>query len=77
MQPYIVKSGRCTFANDKIGIRDYETLNKERHQLYIADWESEASTWDSEAQYVLFIEYHSRSLFNSDAQLLKKAEDML
>ena len=66
-----------TFANDKIGIRDYETLNEERHRKYVADMESEAIAGDAEAQYMLFIEYHSRALFNSDAQSLKKAEEML
>lgn len=66
-----------TFSKRKTGIRDYETLNKERHQQDVAAWEMEAASGSAEAQYMLSIEYHSRALFNSDRKALEKAEEML
>jgi len=66
-----------TFSKNKIGIRDYESLNKERHKKDIAEWETAASNGDTEAMYMLFIEYHSIALFNADAKSLEKAKKML
>jgi hypothetical protein len=66
-----------TFSFKKIGIRHYEALNEESHRQHVAEWEAAAKNGDAEAQFMLFIEYHSRALFNCDAESLKKAEAML
>lgn len=66
-----------TFSYKKTEIRPYEAINAERHRRDIAAWELEASEGDAEAQYMLFIEYHSQALFNADVEALIKAEEML
>jgi hypothetical protein len=66
-----------TFATKKTGIRPYEALAKERHNEDIAEWEISAKQGDPQAQYMLFIEYHSRALFNCDGAALTTAEEML
>ncbi len=66
-----------TFSFKKTGIRPYEALNKERHKQDVAEWEVAAKQGDPEAQYMLYIEYHSRALFNCDEGALMKAEEML
>ncbi|AJQ94766.1 hypothetical protein [Gynuella sunshinyii] len=65
------------FSFKKIGIRPYEAINKERHEQDIAEWETAAKTGDPEAQYMLFIEYHSRARTDGDSEFLKRAEEML
>jgi len=74
---YTVFSLLDTFSKKKIGVRDYEAVNKERHLKDVAEWEIEAAAGSHEAQYMLSLEYHSRALFNSDRQALEKAEEML
>ncbi len=66
-----------TFSERKTGIRPYEALIDESHQLDISQWESGASDGDPAAQFLLFIEYHARALFDGDAEALGKAEIML
>ena len=61
----------------KTGIRPYEELAQERHKKDVAEWETEAGEGDPEAQYMLFIEYHSRALFQADGFALERAEEML
>ena len=65
------------FSVTKTGIRPYEELAKERHKQSVADWETAAEKGNPEAQYMLFIEYHSRALFQGDAPALEQAEAML
>ncbi|MDD0841254.1 hypothetical protein [Pseudomonas sp. Gutcm_11s] len=66
-----------TFSLKKIGIRPYEQLNAERHQREVAEWEIAAKEGDAEAQYMLFIEYHTRVLSLGNAAALELAEQML
>lgn len=66
-----------SFSLKKIGVRPYETLNEERHQREVAEYELAASQGDAESQYMLFIEYHTRVLSRGDASALKLAEQML
>ncbi|WP_428243510.1 hypothetical protein [Gynuella sp.] len=66
-----------TFSFKKTGIRPYEAINKERHKQDVAEWETAAKSGDPEAQYMLFMEYHSRALINNDSESLVKAEQML
>ena len=66
-----------TYSVRKTGIRPYEELARERHKQAIAEWEAAAKEGNSEAQYMLFIEYHSRALFQGDASALEQAEAML
>ncbi len=65
------------FSKRRTGIRDYETLNKERHQQDVVELETEAASGSAEAQYLLSIEYHSRALSNCDRKALEKGEEML
>ena len=66
-----------TFSLKKTGIRPYEALIGESHRLQVAEWKADAEKGDAEAQYMLFIEYHSRALFGCDPESLRKAEEML
>ena len=65
------------YALNKIGIRDYAALADEAHTEYVADLESRAAQNDAEAQYHLFVEYHSRTLQSAQQSDLDEAERLL
>jgi hypothetical protein len=65
------------YALNKIGIRDYAALADEAHIEYVADLESRAAQNDAEAQYHLFVEYHSRTLKSARQSDLDEAERLL
>ena len=65
------------FALNKIGIRDYGALANDAHAEYVADLESRAAQGDAEAQYNLFIEYHSRTVRSAQQSDLEEAERLL
>jgi hypothetical protein len=65
------------FALNKIGIRDYAALANDAHAEYVADLESRAAQNEAEAQYHLFIEYHSRAVKSAQQSDLDEAERLL
>ncbi len=66
-----------SFSLKKIGIRDYEALNQEAHQQYVAELEAQAASGNPEALYNLFIERHSRALREKSLESLEEAERLL
>lgn len=65
------------FSNKKIGIRDYETLNKDAHLEYVAELENRVESKDPEALYYLFIQRHHEAMQEYSRVKLEEAESLL
>lgn len=61
----------------RINIRDYKAESEIAMQEYVAELEVASKNNDPEAQYALFIEYHSRSLRSGQSSDLQRAEELL
>ena len=62
---------------NKIGIRDYAAESEAAMQEWVNELEVGAKNNDPDAQFSLFIEYHSRALKSCQLTDLQRAEDLL
>jgi len=62
---------------NRVNIRDYKAESEAAVQEYVAELEVAARNNDPEAQYSLFIEYHSRTLRFGQRSDLQRADELL
>lgn len=64
-------------SQNKIGIRDYAAESAAAIEEWVSELELEAQNNNPEAQFSLFIEYHSRALKTCSRADLLRAEELL
>lgn len=62
---------------NRVNIRDYKAESEEAMKVYVAELEVAAQNNDPEAQYNLFMEYHSRTIRHGNSSDLQRAEELL
>lgn len=62
---------------NRVNIRDYKAESEEAMRNYVAELEGAAQNNEPEAQYNLFMEYHSRAMRNGTRADLQRAEELL
>jgi len=75
--------GRMVFAAldhgsiNRVNIRDYKAESEAAMKVWVEELEVAAKNGDPDAQYSLFIEYHSRVIHSGQASDLARAEELL
>ncbi|GAA6143191.1 hypothetical protein [Hydrogenophaga sp. 5NK40-0174] len=62
---------------NRVSIRDYKSESEVAMREYVTELEVAAQNNDPEAQYSLFMEYHSRTMRSGNSSDLQRAEELL
>lgn len=62
---------------NRVNIRDYKAESEKAMRKYVTELEAAAQNNEPEAQYNLFMEYHSRAMRNGNLADLQRAQELL